>query len=111
MKYCGICDSVQWTKKQGKQFIYIYMYIYTEIYTLHDSKIRHGYNNLFLVKNQFIVHAQIHQAKKNIFLKTLRQTHAGSAIPLISNKTRYRIVICMDAHCATHCAKRQCIYS
>lgn len=51
-------------------------------------------------KIQFFVHAWIH-LEKSIFLETLHQTHAGSAIPLISNKTRSWIAICMDAHCAS----------
>jgi hypothetical protein len=93
-------------KKHGKAIPATPTCTFIQTFTiLHDSEIRcrtwvHCFISILVKRIQFIVHAWIH-LEKSYFLETLHQTHPGSAMPIISNKTRHWIAICMDAQCAT----------
>jgi hypothetical protein len=68
---------------------------------MQNSSCQHDYKTIFPVKG--IIHSKIHMwyyiNHKSIFLERLLQTHAVSAIPLSSNKTRHWIAIHMDEQC------------
>jgi hypothetical protein len=80
-------------KKTRETVLFISTRIFIQKFTLlHDIKIGHGYNNLFLVKNSIYCPCPDSLSKKIFFSKHCVRPMPVVPFLFISNKTRYWIL-------------------